>query len=152
MARLGIITTPAPITTGVVKTTMLQWVAAANQRVAVREVSFSFNGVSNTSTPILCEVVRQTSGGTITNSTTVRKKDPDATETIQTTCKDTATVEPTDAGDVPYQEYIHPQTGDTWAAGGLMIDEIIIPGAGRLGCRVTAATSVSCAMRVAGEE
>jgi hypothetical protein len=153
MARLGIIAQPALIVTGTALKTLLQLVAPTNQRVAVREISISFNGVSNTSTPILVEVVRQTSAGTITNVTTLRKTDPDiSAETIQTTCKDTATVEPTDGGDVPIAEQVHPQTGFLWQPGGMGIDELIIPGGGRLGVRVTAGTSVSAAVRVRAEE
>lgn len=152
MARLGIIAQPAPIVTGTVKTTMVQLLAATNQRVAMREMSCSFNGVSNTATPILVEVVRQTSAGTMTNTTTLRKVDPDLSETIQTTCHDTATVEPTDSGDVPIAEYVHPQTGFLWQPGSMGVDEIIIPGGGRLGLRVTAGTSVNANVRLKGEE
>ena len=94
--------------------------------------------------------LRQTSGGTITNSTTLRKVDPDNQETIQTACKDTATVEPTDSGDVPMAELVHPQPGYMWQApfGG----EIIINGGGRLGIRVTAGTGVNASVRVVAEE
>lgn len=153
MARLGIISQPAPITTGTVKTTMLQMIAATNQRVATREISVSFNGVSNTSAPILVEVVRQTSAGTLTNATTLRRVDPDiSAETLQTTCRDTATVEPTDSGDVPLAEYVHPQTGFLWQPGAMGVDELIIPGGGRLGIRVTATVSVSANVRYKGEE
>lgn len=150
MAKLGIIAQPAKISTGTAVKTLLQLTAPTNQKVAIKEISISFDGVSNTATPILVEVVRQTSAGTITNTTTLRKIDPDMQETIQTACKDTATAEPTDSGDVPMQELVHPQTGFLWQApfGG----ELMINGGGRLGIRVTAGTSVNASVRVVAEE
>lgn len=151
MAKLGIIAQPAAITTGTSVKTLVQLVAPTNQKVVVKEISISFNGVSNTATPILVEVVRQTSAGTITNTTTLRKSDPDNQETIQSTCKDTATAEPTDSGDVPLQEYVHPQTGFLWADDSNP-PKIMINGGGRLGIRVTAAASVSASVRIMAEE
>lgn len=138
------------ITTGTALKTLLQLLAATNVKVRVKEISISFNGTSNTATPILCEVVRQTSAGTLTNVTTLRPWDDDLVETLQTTAKDTATVEPTDSGGVPIAEYVHPQQGFLWQ--GRWADELIIKGAGRLGFRVTAGASVSAAIRMMGEE
>ncbi len=138
------------ISTGTAVKTLIQLLAATNVKVRVKEISLSFNGTSNTATPILCEVVRQTSAGTLTNTTTLRAWDDDLVETLQTTCKDTATAEPTDSGAVPVAEYIHPQQGWTWQA--RWSDEILTKGAGRLGVRVTAAASVSAAVRAMCEE
>ena len=138
------------ITTGTAVKSLIQLIAATNVRVKVREISISFNGVSNTATPILVEVVRQTSAGTFANTTTLRHWDTSYAETLQTTCKDTASAEPTDSGDVPISEYVHPQTGFLWQC--QYAGDLIIAGAGRLGVRVTAAASVSANIRVVAEE
>lgn len=150
MSKLGIVAQPAKIPTGTALKTLVQLAAPANQKVAVKEISISFDGTSNTATPIYVEVVRQTSAGTFTNTTTLRKTDPDNQEAIQTTCKDTAAVEPTDAGDVPMAELVHPQTGFLWQApyGG----ELLVPGGGRLGIRVTAGANVNASVRLVAEE
>src|SRR5437899_2482889 len=80
--------------------TLVQILAATNQRIKIGEGSLSFDGTSNTATPIQWDFVRQTSAGTLTNVTATHKLDPDIPETLQTTVKDTATAEPTDSADV----------------------------------------------------
>lgn len=149
MSALGIVGQAEAVATGTSVKTLIQLLAPTNQRLKVKEISISFNGTSNTATPILVEVVRQTGAGTM-SALTLRKADPDDTETIQTTAQQNATVEPTDSGDVPMAEYVHPQTGFLWQApfGG----EIIVPGGGRLGIRVTAGASVSANVRIGAEE
>lgn len=149
MSALGIIAQAEAVTTGTAAKTLVQLVAPANQRIKVKEISISFNGISNTATPILVEIVRQTSAGTM-SALTLRKADPDDSETIQSSALQNATVEPTDGGDVPMAEYVHPQTGYTWQAP--FGEELVIPGGGRLGVRVTAGASVSACARVKGEE
>ena len=150
MAGLLCIAQPGAIATGTSVKTLIQLLAATNQRCKIKEVSISFDGVSNTATPIKVELVTQTSAGTLTNTTTVRKADNSAAETVQTTCKDTATSEPTDSGDVKMAEFVHPQTGFIWQApfGG----ELEIKGAERLGLRVTAGASVNALARIVFEE
>ncbi len=150
MAGLRFRQVPAAITTGTAIKTMLQLLAATNQRVKVGELSMSFNGTSNTNAPIYVEAVKQTSAGTFTNTTTLAKEDAAYAETIQTVGKDTASAEPTDSGAVLLAEYVHPQTGFLWQApfGG----EMIIVGAGRLGFRQTATVSVSAGSRAVCEE
>ena len=138
------------ISTGTAVKTLVQLLAATNVKVRLKEISLSFNGTSNTATPILCEAVRQTSAGTFTNTTTLRAWDDNLVETLQTTGKDTATAEPTDGGAVPIAEYVHPQQGFLWQA--RWADEVIIKGAGRFGVRVTAAASVSAGCRMMAEE
>ncbi len=137
------------IATGVAAKTILQLVAATNTRIKLKEWSISFDGTSNTATPLLVELVRQTSAGTMT-ALTLRKINNSDAETLQSTSQHTATAEPTDASDVPYTELIHPQTGYTWQApfGG----EIIVKGGERLGLRVTAAATVNAEARFVGEE
>jgi hypothetical protein len=150
MAGLRFRSVPAAISTGVAIKTMIQLLAATNQRVKVNEASMSFNGTSNTNAPIYVELVKQTSAGTITNTTALTKEDAAYAETIQTVGKDTATVEPTDSGAVLVAEYVHPQTGFLWQAP--YGYELLIVGAGRLGFRQTAANSVSAGSRLVCEE
>lgn len=136
------------VSTGTSLKTILQIVAASNHKVLIDEFSVSFQGTSNTATPILFQVTRQTSAGTMTSLTL--KKDPDDwDETIQTTAQHTATAEPT-AGETILEEYVHPQTGYTWQAP--FGKAIAIGGGDRLGFVVTAGASVNCIVRVAGEE
>jgi hypothetical protein len=129
---------------------MIQLLAPTNQVVKIGELSMSFNGVSNTNAPILVETVKQTSTGTLTNTTTLVKEDAGRGETIQTVGKDTATAEPTDGGAVTMAEYVHPQTGFLWQAP--FSQEQIVIGAGRLGFRQTATVTVTAAVRAVGEE
>lgn len=136
------------ISTGTSAKTLLQIVAATNQKVLIDEISISFNGVSTTAEPIKVDVLRQTTAGTMSALTLVKDPD-DFDETIQTTAQHTASAEPT-AGDVLLSEHVHPQQGYTWQAP--LGREIRIGGGDRLGIRVTAAASVSAIARVCGEE
>src|SRR5439155_3379962 len=105
-------------------------------------------GISNTATPILVQVMRQPTAGTMSSLTPV--KDPDDTdETLQTTAQHTATAEPT-ASDVLFREEVHPQTGYTWQAP--FGRQIKIGGGDRLGIEVLAGADVSATVRVCGEE
>lgn len=141
-----------PIATGTSVKTLLQVIAASNQAAMIEEWSISFNGVTNTQTPIRVDVLKQTTAGTMTaggTNSTIKKDPSDAGESLQTTIQDTATAEPT-AGDILMTEYVHPQLGYTWQAphGG----RIKIGGGQRLGFRVTADVSVNGVVRVVGEE
>ena len=138
----------AEITTGTSKITLLQIVAAANVRALVKEISVSFKGVTNTDAPILVQVHRQTSAGTM-SALTLNKMNEGDDETLQTTGLHTATAEPTTGAEVLGEE-VHPQGGYTWQApfGG----EIVVKGGNRLGIAVTAAVSVSAKARIVFEE
>lgn len=140
--------TKSGITTGTSLITLLQVVAAANHAVEIDEVSVSFNGTSNTATPVLVQVVRQTTAGTMSSLTGA--KDPaDWDETMQTTFQHTASAEPT-AGTVLMEEYVHPQQGYTWQAP--FGRSIKLTGGTRLGVVVTAGASISATARVSGTE
>lgn len=136
------------VSTGTSLKTILQIVAASNHKVLVDEISVSFQGTSNTASPILVQITRQTSAGTMT-SLTLAKDPDDWDETIQTTAQHTATAEPT-AGTTIMEEYVHPQTGYTWQAP--YGKAIAVGGGDRLGIVVTAGSSVSCTARFTGEE
>jgi hypothetical protein len=111
--------------------TIMMLVAPANQRVQCDGFSVSFDGVSATAEPVHVELVRFTTGGTMTAATPVRKGA--GTETIQTTGFKNATAEPT-AGDVLRRYNIHPQTGAEYKYDP---KEIEMPGGTRLGLRCT---------------
>ena len=148
MAGVGFKAVTAEISTGTSKKTLLQVVAAANHAVMLNEISISFKGTVNTNAPILVEIARQTTAGTM-SSLTPSKDHDDSDETLQVTAQHTATAEPTE-GDVIMRELVHPQTGFIWQAP--FGKDIKIGGGDRLGIAVTAANDVNAVARVVGEE
>lgn len=133
--------------------TILQVVAAANDRIRVSGWGISFKGTSATDPPVLVTVLRQTTAGTMTGGTTgtnISKKNNGDPETIQTTVQINATAEPT-AGDTIENFEVHPQTGfyKFYPQG----QEIIVPNGGRLGFKVTSATlTYNCTVEADIEE
>jgi hypothetical protein len=120
--------------------TLLQVVAAAGHRVTVQGWSISIKGTSATDPPVLVQLVRQTTAGTMsagTTGTNISKKNDTDAETIQTTTRVNATVEPTTT-DVVESFEVHPQTG--YRVFYPMGQEITIPNGERLGIKVTSAT------------
>jgi hypothetical protein len=118
--------------------TLCQLVAAANDRLRVQGWGIFIKGTSATDPPVLVQVLRQTTAGTMTASNTlIQKKNDVDTETIQTTFQTNATVEPTGTNIVEAAE-VHPQTG--YRIFYPMGQEIIIPNGERLGWKVTSAT------------
>ena len=148
MAGILIAAITAKIATGTAVKTLLQIVAAANHRVLLSEISISFDGVTNTAVPILVQVVRQSTAGTM-SALTLNKIDEDVSETLQTTALHTATVEPTTGVEV-MAEQVHPQAGYTWQAPFGKV--IVINGGDRLGLLVTAAADVNALARMYIEE
>jgi len=136
----------AAIATGTALKTLLQLVGASNHRVAVRSIAISFDGVSTTGVPILVEVLRQSTAGTMSALTPVKANDSDA-ETLELTAQHTATAEPT-AGDVVASMLVHPQSRHVF----YFNPPQVIKGGGRLGVRVTAAVSVNAVVMAEGEE
>lgn len=137
--------------------TILQLVAATNQRVKINEWDVAFNGTSNTGAPILVEVLRQTSAGTGLSALTLAKKNASDQETLQTTglfgiLAAVNTAEPTDAGAsaIIFDEFVHPQQGYAWRA--RFGDDLRIQGGTRMGLRTTAGTSVNVTARLGCEE
>lgn len=148
MARVkGSAVTGAVVITAATLKTVAQLVAAANHRVAVTELEISFNGTTNTNEPVRVDVVRQTDAGTSTALTPVKRGD--FGETLQTTARHTATVEPTTT-DVIKSFLVHPQQGWAWQA--RLDDPIDVPGGTRLGVRVLAPAGVSAVTRLEFEE
>ena len=114
--------------------TKFQLVAASNHRIKVPRITASFNGVSATDEPVLVSVYRQTDAGTSSALTPVKDNDGD-NETLQTTARHTATVEPTTT-DLLESKYVHPQ-------GRADFGPFIVPGGGRIGVVVDAPNNVN---------
>ena len=148
MAGINIAAVTAKIATGTSLITLLQIVATANHRVLVSEISISFDGVTNTAVPILVQVVRQSTAGTM-SALTLNKVNEDDGETLQTTALEDASVEPTTGVEV-MAEQVHPQAGYTWQAP--FGKDIVINGGDRLGIIVTAAADVNAVARMFLEE
>jgi hypothetical protein len=152
MAGLKFHTTSGEVAIANGKTT-LQVVAAANDRLKISGWGVSFKGTSATDVPVLCQLVRQTTAGTMsagTLGTNISKKNNGDPETLQTTTQINATVEPTTT-DVVDDFECHPQAGffKLYPSG----DEVIIPNGGRLGIKVTsAALTYNAISAMDGEE
>lgn len=128
--------------------TVLQAAAAANQRVALRSFGVSFDGVSGSAEPVVVELLRQTTAGTMSACTEV-VEDDSLPETVQTVGQRTASAEPT-AGAVIRSYEVHPQSGIERVFG--PDEEIIIKGGGRLGLRCTAPAAVNVSAFMSLEE
>lgn len=119
--------------------TILQVAAPSNQRLAVKGFGVFFDGTSGSAVPVAVELLRQSTAGTMSSATPV-PDDDDWTETIQSTCQKTATVEPT-AGSVLRRYDVPPTSG--YERSYAPDEEIHIKGGGRLGLRCTAPASVN---------
>lgn len=150
MARLRtVVTTEGDIAlAAATPKTVLQIVAPANQRIAVRGFSVNFDGTASTAEPVTVEVLRQTTAGTMTAATPAKEGDP-GSETIQMTAQKDATAEPT-AGEILRRYTIHPQSSGEWRLG--YDEEIHVGGGTRLGIRLTAPAAVNATAHFACEE
>jgi hypothetical protein len=148
MAGVRAVAQTAEVATGTSLKTLCQLVAPANQRLLVKEISVSFDGIVNTNAPIQVTVVRQTTAGTM-SALTLQKWNEADDETLQATAQHTATVEPT-TGATVLGEQVHPQGGYTWQApfGG----DLVIKGGNRLGVSVLAGVDVNAKVRIVYEE
>jgi hypothetical protein len=150
MARLNwSVTTEGELAlTAATAKTILQVLAPTNQRLALKSVSVSFDGTAADAEPVLVDLLRQTSAGTMTAATEV-KEDGLGSEAIQGVGTKNATVEPT-AGDVIRTYEVHPTSGLERVFGA--DEEILIPGAGRLGLRCNAPAGVNVVGHMSVEE
>jgi len=128
--------------------TVLQILAAANIRVAVQAITVSFDGNSNTAVPVIIQVMRQSTAGTMT-ARTITPKDDGVSSTIQASGSENASAEPT-AGAIILNYHIHPQAGAQYPLP--LPGEIILAGGGRLGIKVTAPAGVNCLANIEMEE
>jgi len=129
--------------------TVLQLISATNVRLAVSEVTISFDGTSNTAEPVLVVVRRQTTAGTATSRTPL-KLDDDISTALQTTGSENATAEPT-GSDILATMEVHPQAGVIYQLP-IPDGEIVIGSADRLGIVATAPAAVNCVASMRGEE
>jgi len=119
--------------------TILQALAPTNQRLALRSFGVAFDGVSGSAEPVLVELVRQTTAGTMSAASEVLEDDS-LPETPQGTGTKNASAEPT-TGAVIKSYNVHPQSGFERAFG--PDEEILVKGGGRLGLRCTAPAGVN---------
>lgn len=113
--------------------TVIQAVAAANQRILCHGFEITFDSVDSTKAPQLVQLRVQTDAGTSSALTPVKRCDSDS-ETLQSTGRHTSTVDPTD-GAVKWEAYVSPLGG---RAQTFRFDSPIpIVGGTRLGLKVT---------------
>lgn len=147
MAGLHFTISSGEQTTGTTTRTLLQVVAPANQRVLVHRIDLGLKGINPTDSPVLAEVVRQSTAGTSGAVTPVKRNESDA-ETIQATARNGfSSTEPT-TGDVVEQREVHPQGRDVI----IFQPPLVVKGGNRLGVRVTAGVSISAAAAMHCEE
>lgn len=129
--------------------TILQLVAAANHKVAVKGFSVSFDGTSVTAEPVQVDLIRQTSAGSGGTAATPYAEDT-SSETVQTTAVKGCTSEPTGTTIILRRYDVHPQTG--FEVRFNSDDEIVLAGGGRLGIRCTAPATVNALAHFSFEE
>jgi hypothetical protein len=128
--------------------TVMQIIAAANHRIHIDLLKVTLKGIVPTDTPVLVEILRQTTAGTVTALTPKKVNDAD-NETLQVTASKNASAEPTPS-DVIDEFLIHPQGG--YAEVKPFNKPIPIIGGGRIGIRITAPQASACRVSVEGEE
>lgn len=109
MARFGGQTrVPSVAVAAGVAETILQLVAPTLARVVLTGYNMNGEGTSNTETPGLWDLMRQSTAGTSVAGTTT-KEDDSISDALQSTSRITFTVEPT-GGDLARLHTVHPQT------------------------------------------
>lgn len=151
MAGIRFTVTTGEISLAAATDTLLQILAATNQRVFINEWEISFQGVDASQPPVLVQLVRQTTAGSGGSTVTPVKVNSADDETIQTTCIKTPTSEPTTT-DVIDEKFVSPNGGGfTWGPGN--IGTLICKGGERIAIRCTnAGTSVDCVVTAKCEE
>lgn len=144
--NFGSLTTSAAVSSTTSAKTILQLIAPTNQALRVQGFGCFFAGVSVTDAPIVVELLRQTTAGTVTSRTPLKRGISGTT--IQATGGENATAEPT-ASDILWSGQIHPQSGVEVP---LVGREILMDGGTRLGLRVTAAVAVNVRAHIDYEE
>lgn len=146
MAGIELVASPGEISSGTSAKTVLQIAAPTNQRLKIKAWGLMCKGIAATDAPLRVRLLRQTTSGTMTSLTLIKRNI--ATETIQSTASHTATAEPT-AGDVLAVREVHPQSGYYESFLG---NEISVPGGGRVGIEVLAGVSISVVPELVFEE
>lgn len=134
------------LSAGVAKTVL--HLLAGSPRIAIQAITLSFDGISNTGVPVVVRVVRQTTAPTGTTRNPL-KKDTDIASALLVTGLENVSIEPTDS-DIVLTHYIHPQGGVQYSLP--LPGEVIVPGAARIGLKITAQAGVNCLATIEGEE
>jgi hypothetical protein len=129
--------------------TALQVTAPANQRIAVKGLSVSFDGTSGSATPVVVDLCRQSGATTGSSTATIAKRDP-AMPTVQSTAVQNITSGAETTDEVVQSWEIHPQSGVDYAF--TLEDETIIAGSGKVGIRCNAPANVNCLVKLLCEE
>ncbi len=135
------------LSSGVAKT-VLELVASASRRGALKYLSVSFNGVVS-DVPVLVEVIRGTA--TITGTAITPAQVDPAAAAAQATVKHTATVEGT-AASVPLESYYLTPNGGLFAIQLPLGDEYVFTSASHLRIRCTAPSAETVAVVARFEE
>lgn len=143
----GELSTEVDVASTAVEKTILQLVAPTNQGLAVKGLEIAFRGTSVTQAPIVVQLARQTTAGTMT-ARTVKKKSLGG-PALQATGQFNATAEPT-KGDILWETTVHPQ--GTFSKNFRPDDEILVDGGGRLGLIVISANDIPCRGSLSFEE
>jgi hypothetical protein len=124
--------------------TILQLITSSAVSIKIKEIGISFNGISNTATPIDVQALLQTTAGTASAGTVSKVNGTDG-YSLATTSQITFTAEPT-AGTVFHRWFIHPQTGFVYVAqpGAEIIVAVSSRFAIRLATAPSAGVSVNC--------
>ncbi len=134
--------------------TVIQIAAPANINIRIHSVLFTFQGTSNTASPIVCTAVRQTDAGTGGTALTAYPLDERDAATPQATCLGGiwVTTEPAEDGTpkIIAHRVIHPQSGMYLPF--LLNGPIIVKQASRIGFKANAAAGVDCVVEVMFEE
>lgn len=128
--------------------TVLQWLAPTGIIIAIQGIDVSFDGTSSSAEPVIIQVFRQTTAGTMTTRNPLKTKD--RSTTLQSTGQVNATAEPTNT-DLLRTWHVHPQMGVIYPLP-LPDGEIELASATRLGLVITAPANVNCLATISAEE
>ena len=114
--------------------TLIQLVAGTNHPIKILSWGIGFNSIAAADEPIRCQLLIQTTAGTASGSTTVRRWDRTQTGTFDTSGKvGPYTAEPTPSDEFPVK-LVHPSSGyEIYYPEG---KEIVVASAERIGLRV----------------
>ena len=141
MLEFNLINTAAVALSAATAKTIVAGIAPTNQRFIVKEWSVTFDGVTASAVPVLCELVYSSGAGAGTStSLTPTKQNPIDAETIQSTAKENYTAEPTTIT-VLDSMLISPTSGMKEIRPALR--GVMCPGGKTLGIRCTAPATVN---------
>ena len=132
--------------------TLIQLISPANHRVKILAWGISFSGVSGTAEPVVCELVQQSTAGTMSALTPVKQNVGDPETPLSTAQQNAGPAgEPGYVNSIARVE-VHPQGGfqETFPFG----QEVLLGGSSsvRVGLRATAPAGVDCIPFIRFEE